>query len=69
MILDSFWLNGHLDNACIDKSNCQANDILWEDAGPVFDQSIYHGWMDIHIGDDPTAPCLKVVSMTDLNKC
>ncbi len=55
----AFWLNGHMDPACVSAGNCLANHIQWEDEGPGFDGSIYDGWMEMQI-DNRNLPCLMV---------
>ncbi len=57
-----FWLNGHLDPACVSAGNCNAKDIVWEDDGPSFDESIYKGWMGMRF-DNRNWPCLMVCSV------
>ncbi len=59
VITSAFWLNGHLDPACVSDSNCEPSDIRWEDEGPVFNASIYEGWMGIKI-DNRERSCLMV---------
>ena len=51
LIPAAFWLNGHLDPACVSAGNCEPKDIQWEDEGPGFDASIYEGWMGIAINN------------------
>ncbi len=59
VLLAGFWLNGHMDPACVSAGNCNANDIRWENEGPGFDESIYEGWMNIWI-QNKDWPCLMV---------
>ncbi len=66
VFIAGFWLNGHMDSACVSAQNCNANDIQWEDGGPGFDESIYEGWMGMNI-DNRERSCLQVMYHNERN--
>ncbi len=58
--VENFWLNGHMDPGCVSDSSCQANQIVWEDGGPGYDESLYDGWLNINI-DNFNMSCVQVI--------
>ncbi len=59
LLTESFWLNAHLDPTCVSAGNCQSSDIVWEDGGPGFDESLYDGWLGMNI-DARNLACVNV---------
>ncbi len=53
-----FWLDGRKDPTCVDLGNCRSSDIVWEDGGPAFDESLYDGWLYMNIDSD-VHNCIK----------
>ncbi len=65
-VSENFWLNGHLDSACVSESTCEVNNLLWEDNGPAMDESFYEGWLLVNI-DNRNLSCVWVGSTNQMN--
>ncbi len=58
--LESYWLNGHMDPACVSAGTCTVGHIVWEDGGPGIEEAIYNGWLIMNI-DSQNLACIQVI--------